>query len=179
MNSMNSFSKLDLIVGAFGIRAIRKYRSFCNSPDMEFVKENLSFGGFTSYSELEKKGITAILDLRAEVPEEKIFKSKLRYKKIRVTDSGIPSSSQITQIIDWIRGYLDSKEKVFVHCNLGRGRASLAIALYFIHEGFSLESSLKIIKKRKFIYLNKKQLDFLKNYHLTRNRGNNKRVSQD
>ena len=179
MKNMQSPSTFDLIRGAIGIRLVRKYRSLFNVPDIVFVKENLAFEGITSYLELEKKGIATILDLRAETPEEKISNVKLRYKKIRIIDSGIPSNSQIDQIISWIKDSLDSGEKVFVHCNLGRGRASLIIAMYLIFDGMSLELSLNLIKKRKFTYLNQKQLDFLKNYYDIRNREDNNGVNQD
>jgi len=100
---MESPSIIDLVKGAFGIRVLRKYRSLLNLPDMVFVSENLAFGGFTSYLELEKKGITTILDLRAETLEEKIDYNKLKYKKIKIIDNGIPTNSQICQIVSWIK----------------------------------------------------------------------------
>jgi len=171
-NNVESPSVIDLIKGAFGIRVLRKYRSLLNLPDMVFVSENLAFGGFTSYSKLEKKGITTILDLRAETLEEKIDNEKLKYKKIRILDSGIPTYTEIYEIVNWIKDSIDLDEKVFVHCNLGRGRASLVIAIYSIYEGKSLQSALNIIKKRRFTYLNQKQLNFLKNYYERRKNEN-------
>ena len=157
-------SKIDLFTGAIGIRISRKLKSFRNKPDIVHTKGNLYFGGTTSYLQLQKAGITSILDLRAESPQEKISNNLLKYKKIKIIDGDVPSALQSKIIITWLEDTLNQGEKVFVHCNLGRGRATLVTALYLIHEGLSLDETLNIIKKRKFVYLNNKQLDFLKNF---------------
>lgn len=138
------------------------YKKIRNIPDIVFVKENLGFGGATSYSELEKLGFTAILDLRNEVIESPVENKSIKYKKIGIVDGKAPSKSQISQIISWMTESLNSGEKVFVHCNLGRGRATLVVSLYLLSKGETLDSALRLVKKRRFVYLNKFQLNCLK-----------------
>ena len=49
------FTKIDLLVGAVGIRLSRKLKKIRNIPDVVFVKGNLAFGGYTPYEELRKR----------------------------------------------------------------------------------------------------------------------------
>ena len=104
------------------------YKKIRNIPDIIFIKQNLGFGGATSYQELEKLGFTAILDLRNEALREIVENKSIKYEKIGIPDGLTPSKSQISQIISWMAENLNSGEKIFVHCNLGRGRATLGTA---------------------------------------------------
>ena len=155
------FSVCDLLIGAAGIRLMRKYKKVRNIPDIVYVKKNLAFGGITSYEELKKIGINSVLDLRVERPNEIIDDIKLEYMKIGIPDGSIPNELQINQIYKIVKEEKEGKT-VFIHCNLGRGRATLVTLLYLLKDGVSWEMALKKIKKRKFVYLNKKQLEFLK-----------------
>jgi len=85
----------------------------------------------------------------------------LEYHKIGFQDGSIPSDLQIVQIHEIINGSEKLNKNTFVHCNLGRGRATLAIMSYLLKEGFDWKIALKKIRKRRFIYLNKKQVNFL------------------
>jgi len=158
------FSKSDLVIGAIGIRASRMYKKIRNIPDIIFIKQNLGFGGATSYQELEKLGFTAILDLRNESLREVVENKSIKYEKIGIPDGLAPSKSQISQIISWMTENLNSGEKIFVHCNLGRGRATLVVSLYLLSRGETLDSALRLVRKRRFVYLSKLQLNCLKDF---------------
>ena len=155
------FQKHDLIIGAIGIRLMRKLKQRRNEADVVFIDKNLTFGGITKYEKLSKSGITAILDLREEEPDEKTNRLNLKYLKIGIPDGSIPTSNQISKIIKWVKERRDNNDIVFIHCNLGRGRATLMTMSYLLDDGFDWESALKKIRKRRFVYLNKKQFQFL------------------
>jgi len=157
------FSIIDLVVGAIGIRITRKYKKISEIPDVVFVKENLAFGGITSYNQLSKFKIDFIMDLRLECPDEIIDKKLFGYEKIGIPDGGIPTPAQINQIEKIVKEKLKSKQSIFIHCNLGRGRATLVTLLFLLHENIKLEDGLKMVKKRRFVYLNKNQFSFLIN----------------
>lgn len=158
------FTKFDLIIGAVGIRLLRKYKKIRNIPDVVFVKKNLSLGGKTTYEDLSKMNIDTVIDLRAEIKEEFEENNSFSYHKIGIIDGSVPTESQINQIHKIIDDCIKQDKIVFVHCNLGRGRASLVTLSYLLREGIDWETAMTIMKKRKFVYLNNKQLNFLKNW---------------
>ena len=121
------------------------------AADFVFVEKNLSFGGNTNYEILSKNGITAILDLRVETDDEKTEHLGMKYLKIGILDGGIPTSNQISKIIKWVNERREKKDVIFIHCNLGRGRATLVTILCLIAEGVSLEDAMIWVKKRKCI----------------------------
>jgi len=159
------FTKIDLLVGAVGIRLSRKLKKILNRPDVVYVKNNLAFGGHTPYEELQKLKIDTIIDLRIETPSELIDREVFEYHKIGIEDGDIPTKSQINQIHKIISEKESQGKTTFIHCNLGRGRATLTIFSYLLKEGNNWETALKIIRKRKYVHLNKKQLNFLKNWY--------------
>ena len=156
------FTKIDLIVGAIGIRLSRKFKKICNQPDIVFVKENLAFGGHTPYEELKKFKIDTIIDLRIETSSPHIDSEFFEYYKIGIVDGSIPAESQIIQIHKIINENESKGKSIFIHCNLGRGRATLVTMSYLLRDGFDWPTAWNKVKQRRFVYLNKKQIEFLK-----------------
>ena len=57
------------------------------------------------------------------------------------------------------------KEKIYVHCKEGVGRAATIVISYLVQTGMSLDDSIKIVTEcRPFISLTETQLLTLKNY---------------
>ena len=163
------FTKIDLIVGAIGIRISRKFKKIRNQPDVVFVKKNLAFGGYTPYEELKKLKIHTIIDLRIETSSPDIDSEFFEYFNIGIIDGSVPTNSQINQIHKIISENESKGKAIFIHCNLGRGRATLATMSYLLRDGFDWPSAWKKVKQRRFVYLNKKQIEFLKTSGLTNN----------
>jgi len=155
------FSIFDLVIGAVGIRLMRKYKKIRNIPDIVYVKKNLAFGGVTSYSELIKLKIDSVIDLRAETPIKNIENNLIEYHKIGFLDGDVPTFSQIDMVHKIINEGEKQGKTVFIHCNLGRGRATLMTMSYLLKQDLDWNGALKKIKKRRFVYLNKKQWSFL------------------
>lgn len=156
------FNTIDLIIGAIGIRLVRKYKKIRKIPDVVFIRKNLAFGGKTPYERLPSMNIKIVIDLRAEKINEPFENELVQYHKFELIDGGIPTKTQITRIHEIIEENENKDNVVFVHCNLGRGRATLAIFSYLLKIGLDWDEILRIIRKRKFVYLNKKQIRFLK-----------------
>ena len=151
------FSIFDLVIGAAGIRLMRKYKKIRNIPDLVFVTDNLAFGGITPYNELFKSKIDIVIDLRAEAAQENVDNNSLVYHKIDLKDGGVPTDSQIIQVHKLINEGKKRNKIIFIHCNLGRGRATLITMSYLLNEGYEWETAMKKIKTRRFVYRNKKQ----------------------
>jgi len=156
------FSKIDLVIGAVGIRLMRKNKKMRKIPDVVFVKKNLAFGGKTPYEGLSGLNIKTVIDLREEAMNEIKENELVRYYKFELIDGGIPTKSQIIRIHEIVEENEKKDEGVFIHCNLGRGRATLTTASYLLRDGIGWEGALRAVRKRRFVYLNKKQINFLK-----------------
>lgn len=163
------FSQLDHIYGALGIRIKKIFCRINKKPDISIIDNFISIGGSTTIKGLSKKGITAIVDLRNEDMDDPIHiqKYSMDYLRVGLIDRGIPTDIQAKEIIDWINEKIDRGNKIFVHCNLGRGRAAVIACIYLISKGMTYHDSIYFVKKhRKYVYLNKKQLNFIQEFKI-------------
>ena len=167
------YCMLDFIDHAYGALGIR-IRRYClkrrDVPDLSFINENLCVGGVCSIQSLSRNGIQAILDLREESREntKEFEKYSINYLKVGIMDRKTPDRDQLNQILDWIRINVESRKKVFIHCNLGRGRAPSIVAAYLISQGMDSKNSIKFIKKnRRYAYFNQEQQKFLEEFEKT------------
>jgi len=164
---MKIFGTIDHVIGAGEVRIHRYLMNILKKPDISFVIPNLFVGGSNKIENLAEVGIDAILDLRKEKMDDqnKILNHSMIFSHIPIQDRESPSKEQITQALDWIKNNLDNGKKVFIHCNLGRGRGPLIIALYLISQGMDKEESINHVKNiRKFTFFNIKQLQLIRNF---------------
>ena len=158
------FSTFDHVTGAIGVRVRRYYFGVRKRPDISFLNKNLGVGGACKIEDLEKVGIQSILDLRQETEDNphELEKYNIKYLQIKIADRSIPTISEIKKGIEWIALNIEQKKKVFVHCNLGRGRGPLLVILYLISKGQDKDEAIKYVKKiRKYAFLNKNQLNLI------------------
>jgi len=158
------FGIIDHLTGAVRVRIRRFFLNAKNKPDISFLDSNLGVGGATNIEFLAKNDIQSILDLREETEDdpEKLKKYKINYLRIKITDRNIPTLSDVKNGINWITLNIEQKKKVFIHCNLGRGRGPLFAILYLISQGKHKDESIKYVKKiRRDAFLNKKQLKLI------------------
>jgi len=161
------FNTFDHITGAIGVRARRFYLSVRKKPDISFLNKNLGLGGVCNIEDLTKAGIQSILDLRQEKEDNphELEKYNLKYLQIKIADRSIPTLSEIKNGIEWLTLNIEQNKKVFVHCNLGRGRAPLFVILYLISKGQDKDDAIKYVKKiRRYSYLNKNQLKLIDDF---------------
>jgi len=155
------FGTIDHVTGAIGVRVRRLYLGVRKKPDISFLNKNLGVGGVCKIEDLTKVGIQSILDLRQETEDSpnELEKYNIKYLQIKIPDRNIPTLIDIKNGIEWISLNLEQNKKVFVHCNLGRGRGPLLVILYLISKGQDKDEAIKYVKKiRRYSYLNKNQL---------------------
>ena len=166
------FSKFDHITGAISVRLKRYFLKSTGKPDLSYITQKLFVGGHCSIHTLWKSNIKAIVDLRMEAEDDRrdLEKYDIEYLHLSIQDRSIPSTTDVNQAIDWIRTKLEKDQNVFIHCNLGRGRAPLIACAYMIYNGMSNEEAIKLVKaKRKVTYFNKRQLSWLAELSLQNN----------
>lgn len=112
---------------------------------------------------LQREGITACVNLRAEF-DDAVHNLKLEnYRYLPTIDDEAPALEAIEQGVEFIQQILDSGGKVYIHCAGGVGRAPTMCAAYLIRQGMQMDEALGLIRKtRPFIQLSPVQLDCLR-----------------
>ncbi len=161
------FGTIDHVTGAARVRIRRFYLKAKNKPDISFLDSNLGVGGATNIEFLAKKNIQSILDLRDEAEDDpnELKKHNINYLRVKISDRSIPTLLNAKEGVDWITSNIKQKKKVFIHCNLGRGRGPLFAILYLIYQGKDKDEAIKYVKKiRRDAFLNKKQLKLINEF---------------
>ncbi len=83
--------------------------------------------------EAARAGVTAVLDLTAEYPESRRFRS-LPYRNVQILDLTVPSLEQLDEAVDFVRAEA-GRGTVYVHCALGYSRSACVVAAYLLAEG--------------------------------------------
>jgi len=95
--------------------------------------------------------------------EARIF--SICYLNVPVLDRKTPNYFQIKEAITWIDYNISKNKKIFIHCNLGRGRAPTIVCLYLISKGMPANNAISMVKKnRRYTYFNKRQLNFIQEF---------------
>lgn len=131
------------------------------------VTSNLFIGSVNEIKNLNKIKINTILDLREENHDNynELKKYSIDYLRVGIPDRDVPSIEQAKTVLQWISSNLEKKRRIFIHCNLGRGRAPLIACIYFIEHGMNKLEALQLIKNiRSYTYFNSKQLKWIKEY---------------
>ncbi len=87
-----------------------------------------------AFAELQKLGITTIVDLRGEDRDKIQWERRqaeslgLRFVHIPVGGWSAPTDEQVLQFLSLFHG--DSNQKVFVHCHFGNDRTGVFVAIY-------------------------------------------------
>lgn len=163
-----TYEFLDLVVGGVLARLMKLMALLRLRPNMNEVMANLWVGGLNSPELIISKGITIVLDLR-EAPDPKYGEALkirgLKYLNIAVRDGHSPSPEVLSKIVKWLEDKIEKGERVFVHCDLGRGRAPLVVAAYLVSRGHKLEEAIKRVKRARLVsFLNDQQRRALKEY---------------
>lgn len=114
---------------------------------------------------LLKKDVTADISLeekRVDTPFGVNY-----YLWLPVKDHHAPSATQFKLGVQFMAELVRRKEKIYVHCRRGHGRAPTLAAAYLMNEGMGLEDALRLIKKKRpAVHLNERQVSALKKFSL-------------
>jgi len=138
------FTKLDLILGAIYVRINRLIKKILRRHDINKVTKGLFIGGRPL---LLLKGFK-IINLEGYIEE-----------------NNVPSLTTVVSINNEIERAVKNNDKVLLHCRLGRSRAPMIAVYYLMNQGFNIDNCIRIVREvRKGVFLNKKQLKFLRRF---------------
>lgn len=105
------------------------------------VTEHLFVGGELGpedWPALQKIGVTTVVNLQQE--QQDVFTEEERiegYLWLPAPDGLAPNLEQLALGVEFIKGAIETRRRVFVHCKAGQGRAPLLCACYLISQGMS------------------------------------------
>jgi dual specificity MAP kinase phosphatase len=109
---------------------------------------------------LKARGVTAILNLRAESDDRALGRATDHYLHLSIIDQMPPSLELLQRGVDFITEELANSGVVYVHCNHGLGRGPSVVAAYLVSTGLNAESAWKRIRQvRPFIRPTRQQID--------------------
>lgn len=112
---------------------------------------------------LLKKGITTDISLE-EIKMDTPFGIKC-YLWLPVKDHTAPSLYQFAMGVSCITNAVKTKNKIYVHCKNGHGRAPTLAAAYFITQGMSVKKAIVFLKtKRAGVNIQPAQLKALRQF---------------
>lgn len=115
---------------------------------------------------LERNGVTAGVNLRAEFDDAAHGLALEQYCYLPVEDETAPTLDQMIEGVAFIQQRIDAGDKVYVHCGSGVGRSPmLAVAYFLAAGGLSLDEAIEHIRNtRPFISILPDQMARLRQY---------------
>ena len=132
------------------------------------VNEYLYIGGKLSrigVYYLRLHGFKGILNLQSEFDDRHFGLSAFNYRHIKCQEFSGISIPDLSQGVDFIKFVTGKKQKIYVHCAEGVGRAPTIATALLMSEGQELSSAISLVKKsRPFINILDTQIDSLMDY---------------
>jgi diacylglycerol kinase family enzyme len=101
----------------------------------------------SAYKRFKQWGVTGIVNMRYSTPPPAPDGFTVLHLKTR--DWTPPTLDALTEGVEFIQSRAAKGEGVYIHCRQGEGRGPTMAAAYLISQGFTVEESLKLLKKSR------------------------------
>ncbi|ADO75741.1 protein-tyrosine phosphatase family protein [Stigmatella aurantiaca] len=134
------------------------------------VEDWLWVGGSVAraqYRALADRGITAVIDLRAERCDDEVALAQLGIELLRlpVVDRYPPSVAQLWQGVEWALPRVLKGGRLYVHCEHGVGRGPLMGLAVMVARGWEAHEAYRKLRKARWqATLNDRQLEGLADF---------------
>ncbi len=101
------------------------------------------------YDQLADRGVTHVLDLRAESAGGRAMLAELgiEYRRVPVPNEHPPSDQQLDEVLTWLQEeVLGGTGTLYVHCQGGIGRAPSCSMALLVSHGYSLGEAHRLVR---------------------------------
>jgi protein-tyrosine phosphatase len=120
------------------------------------ITPQLWLGGAPAYERdyelLEKAGITAVVNIRAERHDdvERYQRCGIDYLQLKVLDVTVPSPAILDEGVAFMHREIEKGGVVLVHCAKGRARSATLLAAYLMaYEGYDFERANQFLREKR------------------------------
>ncbi len=104
------------------------------------------------WARLAARGITAVINMRAEFDDRQAGIAPPRYLYLATVDDHAPALAQLEEGAGFIADEIARGGGVYVHCGSGVGRAPTMVAAYLVRSGLTLDEAwARIRQARPFV----------------------------
>jgi diacylglycerol kinase (ATP) len=135
--------------------------------DLAWLTDDLALGSAPLASQWEAlfdAGVGAVLEIRSEGQDDvAVLEARnIPYRREEVADFGAPTLTELYDMVKWVRGQMDDRRRVLVHCRMGLGRSAMVACATLIALGFPLDVAYTMMRKvRPNVNLSPKQVNAL------------------
>jgi protein-tyrosine phosphatase len=97
-------------------------------------------------AELGRRGVTYVVDLRAEVANEGHWPGAILVRRLAVVDHCAPDLDQLVDLAHEVVEALQHGEVVLIHCHAGMGRAATVACAVLMELGYRLPDAYTMLR---------------------------------
>ena len=154
----------------FEYRLWRRYRKQAKEPLYEQVSDGLWLGSLPTEAEmpgLRADGISAALDLVAELSDPPALRRAFRYLCLPTLDGCAPTLKEFAVGVDFVKECRAEGRGALVHCTFGHGRSAALMAASLVALGQATDAAdalARLKKLKRKIFLSREQKEMLERY---------------
>lgn len=100
-------------------------------------------------AELSRRGVTFVVDLRAEVANEGHWPGAVVVRRLAVVDRCAPDLDQLVDLAREVVDALHHGEVVLIHCHAGMGRAATVACAVLMDLGYRLPDAYNTVRNAR------------------------------
>jgi protein-tyrosine phosphatase len=135
--------------------------------DLAWLTPELAVGSAplaSQWNDLFEAGIGAVLEIRSEGHDDvTVLEARnIPYRHEKVVDHGAPTLRELYDMVTWVRGQMEERRRVLVHCRLGLGRSAMVACATLIALGFPINVAYSMLRQvRPNVQLSPQQINAL------------------
>ncbi len=97
-------------------------------------------------AELSRRGVTLVVDLRAEVANEGHWPAAVRVHRMPIVDHHAPEAAALAELARRVVAAMRQGQIVLIHCHAGMGRAATAACAVLMELGYGLTEAYNTLR---------------------------------